>query len=329
MHFVLINLTRMILALGIAFYFQYGYFSDGYWLILSAFFGIYLQNNFYYRHPNVVLLLLTMIVSILVVVATIFSYNLYISALFLMLLTYFCFSFAIENKKYWLHALVIVLYAILANVLLTNFNGAIIRFGSIWSGFLIAIIVRNLLFISDNDKKMFAIKQFIEVSDEYLQGILLALIRRDYAANVEFYEISFHDCRQKLNKLLLTLHNLINVVNDHDEKIEIHLHKFYENILALHNILLRIEDPAIFEMAHKEFIAMRDNIKNINHALANFERPIKLDEFAYTISQLQEVQQSGVELVAKNPMLFYLFIEDWKLLERRYELLANLLVEKQ
>jgi len=245
-------------------------------------------------------------------------------SLFLIIVTYFSASFGYEQRRYWQHSFILVLYAVLSGVLLTNFNGTVSRFGEIWIGFLIAIVVRKGLSAKSEEANRELIKEILLASNAYLHSIFAAMLKKDYASQSFHYEKTFHACRHNLLEKLIYLHQ---VLQDDEESvyqnIEAQLGKLYENILSLGNILLRIDDVSIFEMASKEFSSMAETTEQTLKSLARFKQPKNLDDLSYQIQQLQDVNMSGVQLVAQDPLLFFLFIEDWKLLERRFELIAT------
>lgn len=142
------------------------------------------------------------------------------------------------------------------------------------------------------------------------QAIFTCYLTRDYFEQHYVYEKLFHDRRRDFLFAMKKFRRYKNY-----EDISRHIENLYEIILSLGLLIYRVPDASTFEIASKEFYAITENLSVMFRDLSAFlldkkdfpSLPFSLVE---NIQQLEEVNQSALQLVSPDPMVFLIFIQD-------------------
>ena len=117
---------------------------------------------------------------------------------------------------------------------------------------------------------------------------------------------------------LTTVRNVLSRFNNAKRadfiKLLQYVEQLYEILLAIGLLGYRVSDHSTFEVAHKELLALAEGVTAYLKALAAQLRRGRLavpTNFAESIQELQDINHDALVVVAPDPMVFILFIQDF------------------
>jgi hypothetical protein len=137
-------------------------------------------------------------------------------------------------------------------------------------------------------------------------------LQRDYPQKNLIYEKVIHE---RCCEVMSVLNDLRMIKENKNASIKakiVRLERIYEVILSLGSMRYRVQDHSIFEIANTELGHISACLDSI------FKHPDNLhmvEQLAENIYQLEQVNQSALQVIAHDPLVFLLFIHDLKVLQ--------------
>jgi hypothetical protein len=154
--------------------------------------------------------------------------------------------------------------------------------------------------------------------DQLQRQIFVVYLERNYIENQYEYEKAIHKIR--LEYFQLSCQHLNN------KAFQAQINILFEIISALASLRYRIKDHSIFEVCENELKAVSENLSELFKTLARHTTSllkIKLSELLVSIKSLEEMMQTLLQIVSKEPLVLFIFLQDLRLLYDNLEILVN------
>jgi uncharacterized membrane protein YccC len=314
-------LCTAFVALGVVFYFPS---SQSHWLVMSALVGTLISQLFIAKHKILFLLLVALLAAIAACVPSLINNHLIILTLFLFAITFLTSFFGLRYPNSWPAMVVINFYAIYACSLVIHFAVETERFFYIIVGFGSAFIIYALFFrgrIVIDSKK--ALAECIRSLSDLAQTIFSVYITHDYV-NIKFiYEKNLHADSDIFLYEIQRARQLIQKLDNHLAKNFLlaldKIEQIYELLLTLGLLVHRVADHSTFSVAEKELTAITASVVAylqvlVNMLLTKNYSSAKVSSLSDDIFSLEEINQSALQVVAQEPIVFFIFIQDLRAL---------------
>jgi hypothetical protein len=166
-------------------------------------------------------------------------------------------------------------------------------------------------------------------------AIFRSYVTHNYAEEHFNYERKLHKCRSDfldtmnqarllLGKMRVKEQQKFSLLLDDVEQI-------YEILQSLSLLVYRIEDHSTFAVADKEFLAISSGIdthlRQLAKALtAKKHKPSPASVLGENIYELEEINRTVLQVVASDPVVFMIFIQDLYVLDKVIARLSNAIV---
>ncbi|MDR3478994.1 MAG: hypothetical protein P4M14_13310 [Gammaproteobacteria bacterium] len=309
---------RLVLAATIAFGFYYFFqWQEAYWIVISALLGVQFCPKLLWRGRLVVVLVAGLAAASLALLSQLISGYVFCLAVFLMLTTYVSVSLGVIYSAIWG-------VTFLTNFIATLSAGAgasspfwAERFLCVLLGFVIAAFLQMIFFPSRSvaSANIRLIQCFQRLS-QLSRAIFSCFISRDYPEKHYIYDKGLHERRADCLYAITQLRNIWpKIENIQFVSIVNQVEHLYEILLSLGILLQRVGDHTTFEVASVEFTALAVSITDCFQMLIDKIKhpqfPTRMDEaFTEAIFQLEEINRSALQVVAREPIVFMFFIND-------------------
>lgn len=255
--------------------------------------------NSYWR-TSIYLLISGMVAALLSVLAGIVATQVPALIILIFITTFLCTYLGFLLKNFLIPAALINIVSV-ASILPANAVSLNKRFVLILT-FTVVLFVARLGFIRTRHSYS---KRYLKAIITRL-GQLLDLFWRcyqegDYFQQMYLYEKKIHKVNSKIMKCMTFLRCSIKSPNLMD-----HVERLYEVIIALGELRFLVTDHATFELIHKELAVILSALKLTLKTLVDQE------ELREHIDSLEEINRSIVQVVAPEPLVFALFINNLK-----------------
>jgi hypothetical protein len=290
------------------------------WLMVSALMALQISSYPLPQHKSIFLLGTGFIASLTAVVSCIVGTKTLYIAFYLFFTTFCTLTVGLNWPVLWGAAFVVNFFGTLSYIFMTDYAAALQRGGAIFAGFFLALLLLKLFF---PQRLRDGVRLLLAQAVQELMGLSAALfncyLSADYLENRFDYLSKFHARRRAFayhlsmaRELLAQMRPSARVESARQlEKTE----TLYEIILALGTLLNREKDHSTFAIVTKEFLNINENISAELRALKLLllkqkKLPPVNNDLEENIYQLEDVNRSAVNVAARDPMVFLLFVQD-------------------
>ncbi len=316
------RLLYLVIVATIAVYAaSYLQIAEGYWVLIAALFGFGLSTHFIFYRAFLVFIGIGVISALGVLIASLLAKHVFLLALFLLLTTWLTIYAGLLYASVWGLGFAANVSIMLAASVPVSMMDAIQRFWCVLLGFLIAFIIR-FVFIRDRSQAVMRMKLAYSLYRLAQLGrvIFSAYITHNYADEHFSHEKNLHlkRCRylyeiDQARQLLTTFtgkrreqfSELINLIECS-----------YEMLQSISLLIYRVDDHSTFAVADKELITISSSMVKEFDLLAEqlqqrrvvaAQRSTILNENIY---EMEEIHCSVLQVVASEPLVFMIFIQD-------------------
>lgn len=210
----------------------------------------------------------------------------------------------------------IFLTILLFNIIVaTNENSVSINFlilGSIFLGLMIIFVVKIILFpINYYHKKIDLLSEALHALINLNDDIFACLLQSDYGTNVYLYERRIHYRKAQYLHVLKKINREFKDATKDDVVAKIK--STYSDLLDISQIRRRVKDYTTFALCQPEFKKISHEIKRllqtVNIYFVTNKIQIDLKPFARAVQQLDDNYHHVLQIAAKEPIVFALFIQ--------------------
>ena len=315
----------LILVTGLTFFLYYRFpASEGYWCIWTALlfsqitFGVtFLQRLFH-------LIFLALLATLIVFAAGMMTSVVAFTFLYLFLITFSCALISQKYPTYFLSAFIVNLLAILAMQHSLPFTENVTRGAYVLVGATISIICQIIFWprFMRNEWRSH-INMTLQNMTSLTDDIFACLLEPDYPENIYLYERRIHLQKDAFLRNLIKLKHFIHqsstlppVEKTRLTSVAARLDHLFDIILDAAQLRRRITDYATLEVCKRELDTINHEINKIySHLIAATKaRDYKIDTLPlqHAIIRLDESYQSIIQVTAREPLAFFLFIASMK-----------------
>lgn len=251
--------------------------------------------------------------------------SLLLVTIYLTLVTIICVYFSLKKIEYFLPLFFINLFAIIASYphLIVE-NVLMVIFGLL--GTLIALIYQIIFwphFV--RNKLQFFFMKSLQSLKLLNNDIFACFLQSDYPDNIYLYERRIHVRKNCFMQSICKLRRILNIQGkniseDRKKTIEAMIRKLellYETMLDYGQLRRRVGDHTTFGVCNDELTHISQEISKIFleiNAVFRYKNPL-LDTqgLAIKIKELEENYQNALHVVAREPLVFMLFIASLKI----------------
>lgn len=322
------------LALGVASYLQVG---EGYWIVLSALLGFAFCTHFVFRYEAAAFVSIALIGASCVFIASVLAKQVFLLALFFMLTTWLTVYIGLMYANVWGLGFAVNLLAILAAGVVVDHMATVQRFWCVLLGFLLAFIVQYI-FIRVRSQ---AVMRLMLANSLYRLAQLSRAIFSCYLSHNYVEEHFNHEKKLhiKRGRYLYDIEHARQLLSrfkgEQHEKFSRLIgliERSYEMLQAINLLLYRVDDHSTFAVADKELLAISSSVVSefdlLAEQLQNKDmvsgRSTLLHENIY---EMEEINRSALQVVAKEPLVFMIFIQDMLGLDKLMTKLSDVILE--
>lgn len=299
-----------VLALGFGIYFH---LEQMYWLILTTILLTQIRGNAPVWRHLVMILLTGLTAAILVFLVSTLTQPYLV--LMVTLLTGFCVYIGLKNADIFLPIFLLNFLVLLASGLPQLAQGTE-RFIAMLLACGIAIFVNLCCWPqSVKQERNKLLKQFFVSLSQLQKTFCLIYLDKTWQKNEIHYERKIYLSTAQILYIVERLRHLsipATLLNL--------LEKVYVNVLSLGNLRYRVSDHSTFEIIHPELKKLCETIQAILLNLTQ-KKPPSLEPFEHNILALEEVYRSALQVAAREPLVFLLYIAALKNLQAQLALL--------
>jgi hypothetical protein len=327
---LLFYVLTALLGLELAFALPY---AEDYWLLLSVLAAFYLANTQIIPQTNPSFICLGLVIALLVSVSGALGVALWWQASFLVGLVLISVGVGVWRPRYWRAVFITNYLVMLGAAFSVNTMDALQRYFFVALGFLLVGVMRWIFFRKTSVRLMkwiFAncLRKTAALSD----AIFSVYLTRNYQEQLFVYERKLHWQRNAFSFARNALARFDNTKRPAFVKLLENIEQVYEILLAIGLLVYRVSDHSTFEVANKELLALGDSVATYLKALAaqlphgRMDAPTTLTD---AIQELQDINHDALQVVAPDPMVFILFIQDFKALHARFIQMIEVIDEAQ
>jgi hypothetical protein len=327
-------LLTALLGLVLALVFPY---AESYWLVLSILAAFYLANTQIVPQTNPGFICVGLVIAFLVTCSGyLLGFHL-CQGIFLLVTVMVSVAIGVWQPRFWRSIFITNYLVVLGAAVGTDTTDALQRYFYVATGFMLVAGMRWIMFHSSTARqlKWFFANCLIKAA-ALSDTIFTVYLARDYQEKLFLYEKKLHWQRNAFLISLTTVRNVLNRFNypKRAEFIKLlqYVEQLYEILLALGLLGYRVTDHSTFEVANKEFLALGEGVSAYLKALAAQLRRGKLavpTNFAEAIQELQDINNDALVVVAPDPMVFILFIQDFFALHEVFTQMIEVIDEVQ
>jgi hypothetical protein len=314
-----------ILAFGLAAYFH---IPEGYWISVSALLGLYFSMPLAMQRRYGLFISIAFAIGLLAVITSLLAGAVIQLAVFLFILSLVTIYMGLTYPALWPAAFIASFYAVLSAGLLTNLDGAMQRFCCIVLGFAIAIVVQIIFTrIRVTADLRSALADSLLRLAQLNQAIFSCYVAHNYQEEHFNYEKKLHASRgsflYKINQARALLTHITLSQQQKFSAVVDCIEQCYEIFQSLGLLIQRVDDHSTFAVAEKEFLALSGNVDTYLRQMAAEINTLKIrhEESAIlseNIYELEEINRTVLQVVAKDPLVFMIFIQDMYALDKMF-----------
>jgi hypothetical protein len=292
-------------------------FSQHYWLLASALAALFVTHKKISYQSNYVCG--GMLAAITASCGGMLAGQFLWMGIFLFFTTVATILIGISDNRYWRSAFIVNLFAVVGCAFAVNDEQALQRCGYILGGFVIVTVLQMIFFHNASKREVkVAFADALQAAAALGQTIFTFFLAKDYQALHFNYERQWHSNNVKFLKKLRQSQWLLNYFHGDFKsrfaKVLSNIEQLHEILMAMWLLIDRVEDHTTFDVATKEFTRLSDGMLAYLHALAAQLRRQKFslpEDFSEAIDELQEVNHDALQVVAREPIVFLLFVQDF------------------
>lgn len=234
-----------------------------------------------------------------------------------------CMWMAQRKSEYFYPFMMVNLFTLLSGMLPISIPGTVDRSVSILIGTLI-VTTYQFLFLpwfvrSEMGASVALLLSYMKLLS---QDIFACFLQPAYAENIYLFERRIHAQKTKCIRVL-TEARLICIRSNKDLKVLDALERIFELLLACSLLRFRVSDQTIFAVCGMEMGEIRDSIdQNLNEMLEVYSHKnphMNTDGLQTKIEHLENNYQTVLQVTAKEPLVFLLFISSLRSLTTEIE----------
>jgi uncharacterized membrane protein YccC len=314
------QILRLILAAALALWLSHTLqWSESYWITLAALLSLQMSSAPLLRQKELILIVTAVLAAVAATITNYISPHVVILALFLFFSTLATVMVGLRWPLFWGATFLINFFAALSSGFPTDMDGVRKRFLCILMGFGIAIVLQKCFFPSRlrNDVR-WALTQALQDLIDLNQAVFNCFLAVNYPEKQFEYTKKIHQKRRDFSYSISIARELLKKIKGNKDKpanILCTIEELYEIIQALGTLLYRVEDHSTFQIAYKELLALSETIsKDLRAIKLLLLEKTKIappqDVLKDNIFQLEDVNHAALNVAAKDPMVFLLFIQD-------------------
>jgi hypothetical protein len=191
---------------------------------------------------------------------------------------------------------------------------------------LLVLLLLYLFFFKHSSRVKRNLVSSIEALNDVNVAIFSGLLAKDYDGKKFLYEKNCHDKKAKFYYAF----NQSRIKKNGYAAIYQTLENIYSALITLGLVSYRVKDHATFDVIHKELYAISSGVSD---ALLNVKKylvskvPAKLGEtiLLESLTQLEEVYHSALQVVAADPKVFLVLIYDLRRLFECIDAMVSLI----
>jgi hypothetical protein len=312
-------------------------FAESYWLVLSILAAFYLANTQIVPQTNPSFICVGLVIALLVALSGYLAGWHWVQAVFLLLTIMATAAIGVWQPRYWRVVFITNYLLILAAAIGVGSTEALQRYFYVACGFMLVAGMRWIMFHSSTTRQLKWFFANCLMKAAALSDTMFAVyLARDYQEKLFVYEKKLHWQR---NAFLISLTTLRNVLRQfkHSKRADFvkllhYVEQLYEILLAIGLLGYRVTDHTTFEVANKEILALGEGVAAYLKALAaqlsrgSLVVPVNFSE---SITELQDINNDALIVVAPDPMVFILFIQDFYALHELFTQMIEVIDEVQ
>jgi hypothetical protein len=312
-------------------------FTESYWALVAALAGLYLAKAEYLSRPYPGFICLGLLCALFATLSGFLTNTYYLQASFLVLTIIVTAAIGVWRQRYWPMAFVANYLLILGAAFGTDGNEAMQRYLCVVLGFLLVAALRWLFFRKISVYQLQGLfAESLQAASSLSESIFTLYLVRDYQLNIFEYEKQLHSERNTFLQSMSTLRNALLLVSAPHQaaftKLLQQLDQLYEVLMSIALLLYRVSDHSTFEVANKEFADLSEGIKaQLQFLVASLQQQTQTPPlgFADNLQELQDINHDALQVVAPDPMVFILFIQDCCALKELFLQMTSLIDEVQ
>lgn len=310
---------------------------QSFWIVWSTFvFSLISLGQTFYRRIGLIALLAT-ISALAAFIASLCAYSIIALAIFLFLLTFACILFVERYPEFLLIAFVVPIFGILGGSITSSFSGHFFKLFLILGGGVIVMMAQFMFFYKFQMDQahywlLIAVEHLKVLSDE-----IFSCFQPAYTNNVYLFERRIHLQKTRFMRAMYKIREFHKALglksiapdevlaqDDDARDIVSPLENLYDILLDCSQLRNRISDSTIFSVCTQEMNGLITEINELFTQLkSSIDKRIKVDFSTLALTQkimrFDELNQNVLQVTAREPSGFILFIASIKKLEQEMQ----------
>lgn len=289
--------------------------NQAFWFVWATLLFAPIQLGYTFWQQEIIICLVGIFTAIIIFLLASINHFFLPTALSLFLITTICMIAKQQHAKFFYPLILINIFAIVAAGTNQSFSEGAIAMLFVLAG-MVCVGLLQIIFWSDythnkiNDVRVRIIQDLSSLCDT----IFSCFLQPEYPDNVYLFEKRLHDCKIQCLSSLSDLRDVTKSARLPLEQVE-RLDELYDALLDCAQLRWRVKD-------HHTFLICQDELTMINLAIAKIFNAMAQDSLTPDliavlmdkIKRLEENFHTVLQISAKDPVVFLLFIESLKLL---------------
>ena len=312
-------------------------FTESYWALVATLTGLYLAKTDYLSYPFPGFICLGLLCALFATLSGFLTNTYYLQASFLVLTIIITAAIGVWRQRFWPMVFVLNFLLILGAAFGTDGNEALQRYLSLVAGFLLVAAMRWLFFRKISVKQLQGLfAESLQAAATLTEAIFTLYLVRDYQQHIFEYEKQLHSERNTFLQRICAVRSALLQIDSAQQpalvKLLHQVEQLYEVLMSIALLIYRVSDHSTFEVANKEFAALSEGVKAQLLFLAACLQQLTQTQplgFADNLQELQDIYHDALQVVAPDPMVFILFIQDCCVLKELFLQMSTLINEVQ
>ena len=239
--------------------------------------------------------------------------------IFLFFTTLMTLLIGVSRPRYWRLAFIVNLCAVAGCMVPATITQSLQRYCYVLGAVFVIALFRFIIFQRSSRSTINkTLATTLKAGAKLSQIIFDFYLSRDFQANHFNHEKEWHSARSKFLKYLQRTRVLVSHYHGKlkpQYKIVLdEIEQLHEIFMAMGLLIDRVEDHTTFEVATKEFTRLSSSV---NAYLLAFVAQLSKKKYSYpedfyeAVSELQEINSDALQVVAREPVVFMLFVQDF------------------
>lgn len=331
------RLLYLILVTGLAFTaYIYSNNSQSYWVVWAALSFSLVNIGSTFRHRVDMICLLGFATALACFFAGYLALMLPAIAIYLFIVTMINVILSQRYPEYFFGIFIVSLFAIIASGLSLTLNENIDRVVFILTGTTIAAIFQ-IIFWPGFIKNEIRSWTTIALSNLELLNteIFSCFLQPTYTENIYLFERRLHKQKESVMQALFHLRNVVQQAKNRlspQEKNRItemiaKIDRLFDIMMDYAQLRARVTDHTIFEICKEELIAVSQSMAHVfselKMSLEQKKQELNIIPLKASIKRLEENYQNVVQVTAREPLVFFLFIASLNAFTNEVEKIAE------